>query len=156
MIFLLIKESQFLVEVSLQRTATDYCVKLPEVYRASLYYPIEANVVLEMSSNQVLKPVIEDLGLQMVAKKLLKRCLENAKENILTTCGRYSNSSESFGFSRISYERPKEIPISLQITSANTYQIISKEKKVLAEGQVAQMISTPFFYENRSISQAIR
>ena len=99
-----------------------------------------------MSSNQVLKPVVGDLGLQMVTKKnFWKRCLENAKENILTTCGRYSNSSESFGFSCISYERPEEMPVSLQITSANTYQIISTEKKVLAEGQIAQMISTPFF-----------
>lgn len=147
-IFLLIKEPQFLAEASVQQTAkiTNYYVKFPKIYQNFLNYPIETNIVLEMSSNQVLKPVVRDLGLQMVTKKTFwKRCLENAKENILITSGCYSNSSESFGFSYISYERPEEMPISLQITSANTYQIISTEKEVLAEGQIAQMISTPFF-----------
>lgn len=148
-VFLLTKEPQFLAEVSVQPTAkiTDYYVKLPEVYRAFLNYPIDTNAIfLEMDSNQVLKPVVEDLGLQMVVKKSFwNRYLENAKENILTACGRYSNSSGNFGFSCINYERPEEMPIFLQITSANTYQIISKEKKILTDGQIAQMISTPFF-----------
>ncbi|KAG6559230.1 hypothetical protein RHABOEDO_000221 [Candidatus Rhabdochlamydia oedothoracis] len=41
-IFLLTKEPQFLAEVSIQRTTkiTDYYVKLPEVYRVFLNYPI--------------------------------------------------------------------------------------------------------------------
>lgn len=147
-VFLLIKEPQFLAEVSVQRTAkiTDYYVKLPKVYRAFLNYPIDTNAILKMDSNQVLKPVVEELGLQMVVKKSFwNRCLENAKENILTACGRYSNSSGNFSFSCINYESPEEMSIFLQITSANTYQIVSMEKKILAEGQIAQMISTPFF-----------
>ena len=147
-VFLLIREPQFLAEVSVQRTAkiTDYYVKLPEVYRAFLNYPVETNAALEMGSDQVLKPVIENLGLQMVVKKnFWSRCLENAKENILTAYGHFSDSSEGFSFSCINYERSEETPIFLQITSANTYQITSTEKKVLAEGQIAQMISTPFF-----------
>lgn len=41
-VFLLIREPQFLAEVSVQRTAkiTDYYAKLPEVYRAFSLYPI--------------------------------------------------------------------------------------------------------------------
>ena len=147
-VFLLIREPQFLAEVSVQRTAkiTDYYAKLPEVYRAFSLYPIETDAALEMRSDQVLKPVVENLGLQMVVNKnVWNRCLENTKENILTNCGYFSDSSENFSFSCINYERSEEMSIFLQIISANTYQIISTEKEVLAEGQIAKMISTPFF-----------
>lgn len=147
-VFLVTKEPQFLAETTFQQFAkiTNWYKQLPEMYRVFLSYPIKNNGIVMIQSSQVLKPVIQDLGLQMVAReKPWSKWLKNAQKNVLCACNLPDKEQKNFIFSCVSYEQPEEMSISLQITSANTYQILSHEKNLLAEGQIARLVSTPFF-----------
>lgn len=147
-VFLVTKEPQFLAETTFQQFAkiTNWYKQLPKMYQEFLSYPVKNSGIVMMQSNQVLKPVIQDLGLQMVAReKPWSKWLKNAQKNVLYTCNLPDKNQRNFVFSCVSYEQPEEMPISLQITSANTYQILSREKNLLAEGQIARLVSTPFF-----------
>ena len=146
---LVVKEPKFLAEATFKQAnrQNEIPPNLKDLYQQvlSLSSPGERAQISIMQSNEVMKNVVEQLGMQVTCHsqagitRLFKRIFENIKVELK----RGVSDLDQFQFRHVAYDGEKPLSMYLKVIDGETYQLFTEKKVLIAEGRLGKALSTP-------------
>ncbi len=147
-VLLLLQKPQYLAKASFKHLdkQNDFSPFAKEIFKELSMPSNNAPIFSVMHSNRVLKSAIEQLGMHITADSfslhpidLLKRAIEN----LGSEWGRKPKDPDSFCFHSVSFAGEKPYFFYVKPLSSKSYQILDKQKKLIAQGELGKTLFLP-------------
>ena len=147
-IFLMLFRGQYYIAESTFKQASrqnEMGLSLKETYQQFFSLSAESSTIAIMQSNEVLKDVIEELGMQAVCNPdfFVVKALKRVRDNLVFEFGGSPPDLDTFVFRNVSYPGEKPLKLFLKLTSPVSYQLFGQDKHILGEGKLEQPFSFP-------------
>lgn len=147
-IFLMLFRGQYYIAESTFKQASrqnEMGLSLKEAYQQFFSLSAESSTIAIMQSNEVLKDVIEELGMQAVCNPdfFVVKALKRVRDNLVFEFGGSPPDLDTFVFRNVSYPGEKPLKLFLKLTSPVSYQLFGQDKHILGEGKLEQPFSFP-------------
>ncbi len=143
--FLLLREPRYSAEATFKQTAksSEPSMNLKEAYQQLFSSSTENAVTAIMQSNEVLKDVVEELGMQVDCDppSLLTKAIKRMRDNLLLELGRPLSDLDPFVFRHVSYLGEKPLELFLKLIDRDSYQLFDKNKQLLGGGKLGEPFS---------------
>jgi uncharacterized protein involved in exopolysaccharide biosynthesis len=145
--FLLLREPHYIAEATFKQMArqNESGLHLKEAYQQLLSLPSESGTIAIMQSHEVLKGVVEDLGMQVVCNPdfIVVKAIKRITDNLSLALGRSLSDPDPFTFRNVSYLDEKPLKLFLKLTDKDTYQIFDQKRQSIGEGKLGESLSLP-------------
>ncbi len=146
---LVVREPKFLAEATFKQAnrQSEIPPNLKDLYQQvlSLSSPGERAQISIMQSNEVMKNVVEQLGMQVAchSQSGMVRLLKGIFENIKIELRRGIADLDEFQFRNVSYDGEKPLAMYLKVLDNETYQLFNEKKELIARGKLGEALSLP-------------
>ncbi len=145
MAFLFLREPRYVAEATFKQTQrqSEVGLNLKDAYQQLFSLSSEGATAGIMQSNEVLRDVIEELGMQADCNPgfIAVRALRRIRDNLLLELRSSIADPDRFAFRNVSYAGEKPLQLFLKLTNANCYQVFDENQQFLGEGKLAEPIS---------------
>ena len=120
----------------------DLSMQMKEMFHQFMDLPVESGTMAVMQSHEVIKGVVEKLGLQAscCSDFFLIRVFRRIWDNLRSEFGGALSDPDVFVFSDVSYSGERPLKMFLVPTAHNSYQIYDLNKTQIAEGKLGEEI----------------
>lgn len=140
-VFLSLREPVYQAEASFRQLGkqTDN-FSMKEIFQQILPAFAESGTVSIMNSNEMLRDVVETLGLQMHcnADGLFIKALKRIWENLTCELGGKLTDKEVFRFSDVVYTGENSLKFFIRLTEEDSFELLDRHKAIISEGKVGQ------------------
>jgi hypothetical protein len=145
--FLLLREPRYSAEATFKQTAksNEPSMNLKEAYQQLFSSSTENAVAAIMQSNEVLKDVVEELGMQVDCDppSRLTKAIKRMGDNLLLELGRPLSDLDPFMLRHVSYLGEKPLELFLKLIDRDSYQLFDQNKQLLGGGRLGEPLSCP-------------
>lgn len=143
--FLLLREPVYFAEATFKQIGkrNDVSNNMTEIFQQMLPLPTESGTMSILRSNEMLKDVVQTMGLQVRSNpdfflvKGIKRIWENMSCELAGTL----SDPDTFAFNNVSYDEEKPLKLFIKLKGEGNFQLFGKQKQLVAEGKIGQPIS---------------
>jgi tyrosine-protein kinase Etk/Wzc len=139
---LLLREPRYIAEATFKQTVrqNEIGLGLKESYQHLLSFPSDGATIPIMQSNEVLKDVVEDLGMQVVCNSdaILIKAMKRIIDNLSLELGKSLPDPDPFTFRDVSYRGEKPVKMFLKLIDKETYQMFDQNKRCVGEGTLGK------------------
>jgi tyrosine-protein kinase Etk/Wzc len=147
LVFLLLREPLYIAEASFKQMSrqNEIGLSLKESYQQLLSFPMENTTIAMMQSNEVLKNVVEELGMQVVCNPdlIFVKALRRIRDNLSLELGQSLSDPDPFIFRHVSYLGEKPLKLFFKRIDHDSYQILDEKKQCVGRGRVGESLSLP-------------
>jgi tyrosine-protein kinase Etk/Wzc len=145
MAFLFLREPRYVAEATFRQTPkqNEIGLSLKDAYQQFLSFTAESAAAAIMQSNEVLKDVIENLGMQADCDPdfIVVKAVKRIRDNFLLELGCSIADPDLFTFRNVSYAEEKPLQLFLKLTNENCYQLFDQNKQLIGEGKLREPVS---------------
>lgn len=141
---LLLREPQYHAEATFKQASrqNDVSMNMKELFQHILPASSENGAMTIMRSNELLKNVVETMGLQVHCDPdfFLIRAFKRIWENALCELSKPLSDPDAFRFSNVSYEGEDLLRLYIKLNDAAHYQLLDSQKNLVAEAELDQAV----------------
>jgi hypothetical protein len=145
MAFLFLREPRYVAEATFKQSQkqSEIGLNLKDAYQQFFSLSSENATAVIMQSNEVLKDVIEELGMQAdcASDSIIGKAIRRIRDNLLLELGFSIADPDPFAFRNVSYPGEKPLKLFLKLVSGSCYQLFDQNKQLIGEGKLSELIS---------------
>ncbi len=144
-LFLLVQPIQYQVEATFRQANRqgDNLSTMKKVVQQLAPSGSESSMIAIMQCNEVIKDVVERLGLQVVCSSdsLLMKALRRVAQNIYLGLGGTLSDPDRFCFTDVSYSGEKPLPLFLKLKDREVFQLFDENNQLLGEKKLGEPLA---------------
>ncbi len=144
-LFLLLSAPKYKTEATFKQSSRqkDVSMQMKEMFQQFMDLPVESGTIAVMQSHEVIKGVVEKLGLQASCRSdfFLVSLFQRIWNNLRSEFGGSISDPDGFVFSDVSYSGERPLNMFLVPTAHSSYQIYDLNKTLIAQGKLGEEIS---------------
>lgn len=149
LVLLLLSEPLYRAEATFKQAGkqSDISTNMREIFLQMLPVSSDSGILTIMQSNELLKDVVETMGLQVKCNPdfFLLRVFSRIWENISHELAWSLSDPDPFRFSNVSYLEEKPLKLFIKLQENNLFQLFNHEKKLIAESKLDQPVRSENF-----------
>ena len=142
--FTLLREPQYHAEATFKQASrqNDVSMNMKELFQHVLPASSENGAMTIMRSNELLKDVVEIMGLQVHCEPdfFLLRAFKRIWENALCELSKPLSDPDIFRFSNVSYDGEDLLRLQIKLIDDTHYQLLDSQKKLIAEAALGEPV----------------
>ena len=117
---------------------------MTEIFQQMLPLPTDNGITSIMRSNEMLKDVVQTMGLQVRSNPdfFLVKVLKRIWENITCELTGSLSDRDAFTFNSVAYDEEKSLKLFILLKDKESFQVFSKQKQLIAQGKIDQPVHT--------------
>jgi tyrosine-protein kinase Etk/Wzc len=144
-LFLLVSAPKYKSEATFKQSKSqkEISVNVKEAFQQFLESSSESATMAVIQSNEVIKTVVEELGMQLEcdADPFFAKALKRIGRNLRAEFGGELSDPDKFVFSDVKYSGERPLKMFLKWIDDRSYQLYDNEKHVIAEGNLGSRVS---------------
>jgi hypothetical protein len=148
LLFLLVSAPKYKSEATFKQSKRqkEVSLNIKETFQQFLESTSESSTMAVIQSNEVIKTVVEELGMQLKCDvdSFFVKALKRIGRNLRVECGGELSDPDKFTFSNVKYTGEKPLKMFLKLVDDRSYQLYDNEKHFITEGDLGSQVSFSF------------